>query len=369
MKKHKYDYAISAIKEAILKCQYDAVKSINEKQLILYFAIGKYVSVNSRNGHWGEGAIDSIGEQLEKEMPGLRGFSPRNIRAMRQFYEEWDFLENIQNNNLEPAGAKIDNQIIFADFIRDNYFPIREFLSIGFTLHRIIMSKIKNVDERVFYIKRTVSERYSRNELQDSIKRDDYHHQGNLPNNFKSSLSSPIQAFKAINTFKDEYLLDFVNVEEIDIRDKQDIDERIIENGIVNNIKKFILTFGKDFAFVGNQYHLDAFGVDQYIDLLFFNRELNCLVAVELKKGEFKTAYLGQLSGYLSILEKFEKKEHENSPIGIILCKDVNKSYADYVIQDYAKPMGISTYKNMSNEIRKCLPSVEEFIQIMEGKK
>ena len=365
MKKHEYDYAISAIKEAILKCQYDAVKSINEKQLLLYFAIGKYVSINSRNGRWGEGEIDTISEQLEKEMPGLRGFSSRNIRNMRRFFEEWEFLENIPNSNLETAGAKI----VLRSLKFDNpSIDIDHFLSIGYGHHLLIISKIKNIEERYFYIEKAFKEHFSRSELQDSIKRDDYHHQGNLPNNFKSSLPSSIQAFKAINTFKDEYLLDFINVEEIDIRDKQDIDERIIENKIVNNIKKFILTFGKDFAFVGNQYHLDAFGVDQYIDLLFFNRELNCLVAIELKKGEFKTSYLGQLSGYLSILEKFEKKEHENSPIGIILCKDVNKSYADYVIQDYAKPMGVSTYKNMSDKIKKCLPSIEEFIQIMEGK-
>jgi predicted nuclease of restriction endonuclease-like (RecB) superfamily len=129
---------------------------------------------------------------------------------------------------------------------------------------------------------------YSREELTRSIERDDYHHLGSLPNNFVKTLPVAEQAFRAINTFKDEYLLDYINVEELDVRDRADIDEKVIENSIVHNIKNFILTFGEDFAFIRNQYHLDAFGEDQYIDLLFFNRQLNCLVAVELKKGSLR---------------------------------------------------------------------------------
>ena len=153
-------------------------------------------------------------------------------------------------------------------------------------------------------------------------------------------------------------------------RDDADIDERVLENAIVHNVKNFILTFGKDFAFIRNQYHLDAFGVDQYIDLLFFNRSLNCLVAVELKKGPFKTAYLGQLSGYLSILDGFEKKPHENPSIGLILCKDMEKSFVDYVIRDFDKPMGVATYKtskDMSEELKKALPDVESLKKLLES--
>lgn len=178
------------------------------------------------------------------------------------------------------------------------------------------------------------------------------------------------QAFRAINTFKDEYLLDYINVEELDVRDRADIDEKVIENSIVHNIKNFILTFGKDFAFIRNQYHLDAFGEDQYIDLLFFNRQLNCLVAVELKKGKFKTSYLGQLQGYLSVLDGFERKPHENPSIGLILCKDMNRSFVDYVIQDYSKPMGVATYKtskDMSEELKNALPDVETLKKLLDS--
>ena len=211
---------------------------------------------------------------------------------------------------------------------------------------------------------------YSREELTRSIERDDYHHLGSLPNNFVKTLPVAEQAFRAINTFKDEYLLDYINVEELDVRDRADIDEKVIENSIVHNIKNFILTFGEDFAFIRNQYHLDAFGEDQYIDLLFFNRQLNCLVAVELKKGKFKTSYLGQLQGYLSVLDGFERKPHENPSIGLILCKDMNRSFVDYVIQDYSKPMGVSTYKtskDMSEELKNALPDVETLKKLLDS--
>ena len=366
MKKDNYDSAVKVIKTAILQMQYEAIKSVNAKQLQLYFAIGKYISFNSRNGVWGEGAIDAISEKLEREMPGLRGYSARNLRYMRIFYEEWHFLDNVPNSNLETAVAKSDICDYNDMFLVTPDFPIEEFLSIGYSLHLMIMSKVKNIDERVFYIKKAAYEHYTREQLKNAIISDAYHHQGQLPNNFMTALPIETQAFKAIETFKDEYLLDNLNAEEIVIRDKEDTDERVLENRIVHNIKKTILTFGKDFAFIRNQYRISAFGEDQYIDLLFFNRELNCLVAIELKKGDFKPAYLGQLSGYLSVLNKFERKEHENQPIGIILCKNMNKSYGDFIIQDYTKPMGVATYKDLSEEVKKCLPSIDELAKILD---
>ncbi len=377
----KYNDAVKVIKTAILQSQYEAAKSVNEKQLMLYFAVGKYISINSRKGFWGKGAIDAISEQLNKELPGLRGFNSRNLRYMRTFYEEWEILDSMKlkpsndedNSNLALASAKLEDVQINTFWhlqvpnIKD--FPLEAFLHIGFTHHRIILEKIKNLSERLFYIERCAKEQYSIEGLHKSIANEDFHHQGNLPNNFVKSLSASQQALKAINVFKDEYLLDYINVEELEIRDQQDVDERLVENAIIHNIKNFILTFGKGFAFIRNQYHLDAFGEDQYIDLLFFNRDLNCLVAVELKKGKFKTSYLGQLQGYLSILDGFERKAHENPSIGIILCKDMNKSFVDYVIQDYSKPMGVATYKtskDMSDDLRNALPKIEDLRKLLD---
>lgn len=262
-----YDKAVETIKTAILQSQYDAACSVNEKQLMLYYGIGKYISLNSRKGFWGKGAIDAISERLDKELPGLKGFSARSLRYMRTFYEEWSYLDKSEpallesdKDNLAPVGAKLEisnwNQLV----PKQIEFPDASFFAIGFSHHRTILSKVKDTDERIFYIRKCADEKYSREALIASIARDDYHHQGCLPNNFLQTLPAAEQAFRAINTFKDEYLLDYINVEELGIRDKQDVDERVVENAIIHNVKNFILTFGKDFAFVRNQYHLDAFG-------------------------------------------------------------------------------------------------------------
>jgi predicted nuclease of restriction endonuclease-like (RecB) superfamily len=373
---NNYDEAVKIIKIAILQSQYEAARSVNEKQLMLYYGIGKYISMNSREDFWGKGAIDAISERLEKELPGLKGFSARNLRNMRSFYEEWVTLDaslSIDQLNLADASAKTDEETslqIWQTHVPNSYeFPMDDFLHIGFSHHTLILSKVKDMNERLFYIRRAAGEKLSYDGLKQSITADDYHHQGTLPNNFIQTLPAADQAFRAISTFKDEYLLDFINVEELSIRDRQDLDERVVENAIIHNVKNFILTFGKDFAFIRNQYHLDAFGEDQYIDLLFFNRSLNCLVAVELKTGKFKTSYLGQLQGYLSVLDGFERKPHENPSIGLILCKDMNKSFVDYVIQDYSKPMGVATYKtskDMSEELRKALPDIEDLKKLLD---
>ena len=286
---------------------------------------------------------------------------------MRTFYEEWSFLEsqsgelllNEKNGQTEIWNSRVPNLDKF----------INEFMSIGFTHHRIILRKVKSIEERTFYISKCASNHLSVRQLDEIIDEELYNSQGELPNNFSDSIQDSRYLYKAINTFKDEYLLNLVNIEEIDARDLDDVDERVLENRIVHNIKKFILTFGDGFAFIGNQYHLEAFGEDQYVDLLFFNRDLNCLVAIELKTGKFKTAYLGQLSGYLSMLDKIEKKPHENPSIGIILCKDVNKSFVDYVIHDYSKPMGVATYKTskeMSEKLKNALPNLDELRKLID---
>lgn len=256
--KQNYDEAVKAIKTAILQSQYDAARSVNEKQLMLYYGIGKYISLNSRNGFWGKGAIDAISGQLDKELPGLRGFTSRNLRYMRTFYEEWKMLDSVGQTekiaenkfgNLELTNSKIEKNAIklIWNLQVPNYqdFPIDAFLHIGFTHHRIILGKIKNLEERLFYIRRCADEHFTVEALKVSLAADDYHHQGNLPNNFVRTLPAGQQALKAIGTFKDEYLLDYINVEELDARERADIDEKVVEKAIIHNVKNFVLTFGK----------------------------------------------------------------------------------------------------------------------------
>ena len=371
----EYGKAVEAIKAAILQAQYAAAKSTNAQQLQLYYAVGGYVSANSRNGTWGTGALKVISTQLQRELPGLRGFSERNLKYMRTFFEEWNrSLSGDEDSNSADESAELVAAAMTG--IRQLQLPNcsdwdrKAFFSIGFTHHCLVLTSTKALDERFFYIHKCATEHLSVEALKRSIKADDFHHQGKASNNYLSTLPKGQQALRAITTFKDEYLLDFINVEELGVRDPEDVDERMLEKGIVHNIKQFIMTFGRGFSFVSNQFHLEAFGEDQFVDLLFFNRDLNCLVAVELKSGPFKTSYLGQLSGYLRVLDDFERRKHENPSVGLILCKDMNKTFVDYIIQDFNKPMGVATYKtsaDMSSKLLEALPPIEDLKALLEG--
>lgn len=369
-RKENYAKAVRTIKTAILQGQYAAAKDTNRIQLATYFANGKYISENSRQRFWGKGAIEMISEQLRKEMPGLRGYSTSNMKNMRKFYENWLMLDcksAVTTADLQNGIYQIDiSQSITIPDIRN--FPTEHFFSIPFTHHIKILEKVSNIEERYYYISRCSSEHMSVDEIESTIKQNAFRHQFHIPNNFTNTISDPIEARKAVMMFKDEYLLDFINVEEIGERDYADIDEKVVEKAIVQNVKNFIMAFGRDFAFIGNQYHLEVYGMDHFSDLLFFNRELNALVVVDLKKGEFKPSYLGQLAAYMRILDDKVRKSHENQTIGIILCKSANKEYVEYIIQDYNKPMGVATYAtqaDMPEKLRNALPPVEELRKLL----
>ena len=381
-RKENYAIAVKTIKTAILQGQYAAAKGTNRIQLATYFAIGKYISLNSRHGFWGKGAIETISEQLRRELPGLRGYSPSNMKNMRLFYEKWSVLdskspiaigESSEQNSTIAIGElqSEDYQIdIYRSLSVDNVvdFPIEVFFSVPFTHHIRILEKTQTQEERYYYMHRCVMENLSVDGLVKIIKQDDFLHKSILPNNFVNTISDPANARKAVMMFKDEYFLDFINTEEIGERDFADIDEKVVEKEIIHNVKNFIMTFGRDFAFIGNQYHLEVYGHDHFPDLLFFNRELNAMVVVDLKKGEFKPSYLGQLAAYLRILDDKVRKPHENQTIGLILCKSADKEYVEYIIQDYNKPMGVATYtteNDMPEKLRNALPPVEELKKLL----
>lgn len=389
-----YKNAVDVIKTAILQSQARAAKAVNQEQLALYFGIGRFVSANTRKKNWGKGAIEAISSQLRAELPGLRGFSATSMRNMRIFYEEWRLLESnssvttdeIQqlsskssvttdefteiNNNLAVATAKFeeDREIRQLQLANMPDFPLREFLSISFTHHIAILAKAKAYDERVFYMKYADAYKPTVEDLEKAITQDLYHHQDNMPNNFLATIPDYKQAYRAIRMFKDEYLLNFINVEELGMHD-EDVDESVIESNIVHNVKNFIMTFGRGFTFCGSQVHYDKLGHDHWVDLLFFNRDLNRTVVFELKNGRFKVGYLGQLSAYLRVLNDEDRRRHEEAPIGIILCRDADKDYAGYIMQDFRQPMGVATYKTadeMDPELLKALPPKEELQKVFE---
>jgi len=387
-----YNHAAEVIKTAILQGQYEAAKGVNRSQLATYFGVGKYVSANTRNGVWGIGALKAISKRLQRLLPGLRGYSESQLKFMRLFYEGWAMLDAnslVATNEIHdipnlpvtidelPDTSKslvATNEIDAIDIYRGMQipdmatFPVEDFFRVPFTHHCRILERAKELDERYYYIHRCAEEHMSVDQIKKVLANDDYHHKDSIPNNFAKTLSKSKLARKAVLAFKDEYLLNFINIEEIGERDAADVDERVVEQSIVHNIKKFIMTFGRDFAYVGNQLLMEVYGVEQFPDLVFFNRELNCLVIVELKTGDFKTSYLGQLMGYLSIADAKLKKAHENPSIGIVLCKTANKRFVEFVIKDYDKPMGVATYKTseeMPERLRNVLPAPEELEKLL----
>lgn len=392
--------AVVDIKTAILQGQYEAAKGVNRIQLAVYFGIGKYVSQHSRKGTWGTGALDAISSQLRRELPGLRGYSATALRNMRKFYENWMMLDsnsasalaelhdtdNLSDNFSASALAEkssvataeiqiIDSQIdIYHTIQIPNIaeFPVEDFFKVPFTHHIRIIEGAKELGARYYYIHRAAEENLSEKEVIKLAKEDAYGHRDLMPSNFAKAIPDATQMRKAVMMFKDSYLLDYINVEEIGLRDSIDVDERVVEKEIVNKVKNFIMTLGRDFTFMGNQQLLEVYGVEHFPDLLFFNRELNAMVVIELKTGDFKTSYLGQLMGYLTILDEKVRKQHENPSIGIVLCKSANREYVEFMIRDYTKPMGVATYKTadeMPDNLRRALPSQEELIKLMEGER
>lgn len=296
---------ILTIKSLILRGQTEAAKSVNNIQLIVYYHIGCCISANSGKPFWGTNALKQISDTLKTQLPGLRGFSVSSLKNMRAFYEEWKCI----GDTFWPIaiGQKKENKSPIA---------IGEFELFDYEKNKLIKNAEPDFPWDVF---------------------------------FQVSFTHHIRIIEKVKTKEERYYY---------IR--KSAQEKIS--------KKFIMTFGYDFAFVGNQYHLEAFSQEFFPDMLFFNRELNCLVVIELKTGNFKAGYLAQLMTYLRILDDKVKKPHENPSIGIVLCKNADKDFVEYVIQDYAKPMGVATYRlnsEMPERLREVLPDVEELRKLL----
>ena len=377
-----YSDAIRVIKSAILKSRYRAATLANKELLSLYYGIGKYISEHSREGFWGKRAIETISEKLQQELPGLRGFSPVNIKRMRQFYEAWEsyFTTNravtyksqrISQKNKEKrplATDEIDlNLLVEKRPLPTDEFQLvnlRHFVSLGFTHHYELLIKTNTLEERLFYIEQCAIGLWNVESLRYYLKSKLYAKQGKLPNNFRTTIPNKDLQQKAIVSFKDEYLLDYINIESPD----DETDERVLESKIVSNIRKFIMSLGKDFSFIGNQYRLVVENQEYFIDLLFFNRQLQALVAIELKQGEFKPEYLGKMNFYLSALDDLVRLPHENPSIGIILCKTKKQKIVEYAFRDMTKPMGVATYKTASklpSKYKNILPDAERLKELL----
>ena len=363
-----FSSTVKDIKLAILQARAKAARLANAEALKLYFYVGGYISKKTRMAEWGSSAIDALSEQLQVELPGLRGFAPSNIKNMRIFFETWYVIEEIRQlatAELDreafrqlPIAEICDTEIRCLPSARNCSMPLDElgdediaaFFSIGFTHHREIIRYCKDIDERLYYIRACAKGFWSVIELKDHIAADEYRHIGILANNFEKTLSPMALATHAVRSFKDEYLLDLINLDNVDARYGYETDERVLSKSMVANIEKTIQALGgNDFCFMGREKRLVFEDEEFFVDLLFFHRGLKAMVAIELKMGDFHPGYLGQLNFYLSALDKLMKKPDENPTIGLLLCEKVNKPVVELAVQGYSKPIGIATYQALRN--------------------
>lgn len=362
----EYIKAVKDIKQAILESRYRAARHVNKEVLALYYWVGSYVSVHSRVGAWNTNAIGVISKMLQQELPGLTGFSETNIKNMRIFYEAWSPVLNRQ-----PLAADLDKELDISMLLNRQLTTAdlgetdsEYFLMVGFTHHREIIRNTKTIEERLFYIRKCATEFWSKETLKYHLKENLYSKEGTIQQtNFNKTIDNAAFKQRALQSFKDEYLLDFVNIEDPEL-----VDERVIEQRIIQNVKNFIMAFGSDFTFMGNQYRIEVSGQEFIIDLLFFSRRLRSLVAFELKRGEFKPEYTGKMNFYLAALDKYVKLPDENPSIGIILCKTKNDEIVELSFSDTSKPMGVATYRTSQElplEIRQALPDMEDLKKLM----
>lgn len=336
--------AVRTIKAAILQSRYQAARLANAEMLKLYFAIGGYVSANVRSGRWGENVIRDISEQLSRELPGLRGFSPSNMKMMRQFFESWT-----DDAIGQPAAVQLHGDVHRIEIrqpvaVQLGKTDANAFMSIGFTHHMLILNRCKTIEARLFYIRRCAMEFWSKRVLQQHLKANDYATQGKAVNNFALAMPDDKQVSRAVQAFKDEYLLDFVNI--VDANDDEEtLDEPEWMMEMVSKIRHFIQALGPDFCFMDVKKRFVVENDELFADLVFFHRALKCMVAVELKRGKFKAAYLGQLELYLACLDKYVKREDENPSVGLLLCHEMNKTMVGLTIRRHTSPMGVATYR------------------------
>lgn len=365
--KNEYVRFIKELKQRITASRYTAASLVNREQLILYMNIGMRLSEKVTAHKWGTGVLQKLATDLQKELPGLRGFSYRNLRNMRQFYEaycESPFWQTVSaklqdvsvSHPKEAIGQTTSAQLRQDD---ENDFTHR-FFGIGFSHHLLILNRSVEADERQFYISRSATELWSYRTLEHHIDSGLFKHSGQLPNNFKSVLPEKLGS-NALEVFRDNYFFDFIELDESDT-------ERVFEGQLVTKIRDSIMALGKGFCFIGNQFRLDVGGQEFFIDLVFYNRVLRCLVAFELKTGKFKPEYAGQLNFYLNVLDDKIKMPEENPSIGIILCKEKNNTVVEYAFHNLGRGMGAATFRTsqkVPDEMKGILPDAKELAKLL----
>ncbi len=363
--------AVAAIKSAIQQTRRSVMLNANKNSLALYFGIGRYISRSQNNSNWGDKVLENISSLLQQEMPGLKGFSKTQLKRMKAFYLAWKDYYNMpsfslsNNNRAEIANATNCEEVIIGPLITDQFdkATLDAFLTVQFSHHYEILQRAETLEERLFYIYKVATEFWSVDKLKYSIREQLYLKEGTMPNNFAVTLTNSEQKQKAMKSFRKNYKLDFIEIDDVD-----EWDEHKVEAKIVENIKRFIMALGGDFSYMGNQYRLIVDDKEYFIDLLFYNRRLKCLVAIELKWTEFLPEYVGKMNFYLSALDDLVRLPDENPSIGIILCRGQKQRTVEYALRDTRKPMGVATYRaanELPEEYCKVLRRLEELKELI----
>ena len=295
----------------------------------LYWNIGKHISQKIKSSEWGKGIVSNLSDYLKRTEPKVKGFSSQNLWRMKQFFEVYN-----ENEKLSPM--------------------VRE---ISWTNNLIIISKSKSDEEKEFYLRLSKNERLTKRELERDIDSGLFE-RVILSNEKLSPVVREIHP-KANEVFKDNYVLDFLAL-------PTNFSEKTLRKSILENLKQFILEFGKDFTFVGEVYRVQVGMKDFYIDLLFFHRELQCLVVVDLKITDFKPEYLGQIEFYLEALDRDVKKEHEKPTVGIVLCKNKDEKVVEYSLSRSMSPTLVSKYQTELFDKKLLETKLEEYFRIAE---
>ncbi len=329
-----YSELLKDIKDRIRTAQYAALKAVNKELISLYWDIGKTIVERQTGETWGKSVVEQLAKDLRKELPEHKGFSAQNLWYMRQFYLEYK-----------------DEKEILQQLVGE----------IGWSHNIEVFTKCKDNLEREFYVRMTRKFGWSRNVLIHRIENKDYERTLLSQTNFDQTVSAEHRN-QAKLAVKDEYLFDFLELGD-------EYSERQLETALIGKVEHFLREMGGMFAFVGSQFKLEVSNKEYFIDLLLYHRALRCLVAIELKIGEFLPEYVGKMQFYLAVLNDKVKMPEENPSIGIILCKDKNKTIVEYALQQSVSPIGIAQYELVSTlpeNLRGQLPTTEQIAKILD---
>ncbi len=330
------DYAtvLQEIKNRVRKAQYDALKSVNREMITLYWDIGSIIVTRQKRSAWGRSVVEHLAADLQKEFPGVSGYSASNLWRMRGFY-----MTYAEDENLAPM--------------------VRE---IGWSHNIMIMEKCSDAKEREFYIRMTRKYGWTKNVLALRIQDQTYEKTLLGQTNFDKNLPEEIQN-QAKLAVRDEYTFDFLELGE-------EHSERELERAIIAKIERFLREMGGMFAFMGSQYRLEIEGNEYFIDLLLYHRTLKCLVAIELKISEFKPEYVGKMQFYLAALDTQVRQPDENPSIGMILCRSKKRMIVEYALRESNKPIGVSAYRTLRRlpaELKGKLPDPKQIERLLEA--